>query len=67
VLGRIHYTDEVTTDPDFLVESCRSGHFNSVLGDRAKARGTYREFIVYDGNQVYPSYIIEYRQVFDAE
>lgn len=64
VLGNIHYTDKVDNDADALVQSCLSGPYHSVLGDREKARGTYREFIVYDNEAVYPAYILEYRQDF---
>lgn len=64
VLGNINYTDKVDNDADELVRSCLSGSFHSVLGDRAKCRGTYREFVVFDNDQVYPAYIVEYRQEF---
>lgn len=64
VLGNIHYTDKAVNDADALVQSCLNGPYHSVLGDRAKARGTYREFIVYDNEAVYPAYILEYRQEF---
>jgi hypothetical protein len=37
-----------------------SGKFESVLGDREAAVGTYREFIVYTEKQVYPEYIVMY-------
>lgn len=34
---------------------------DSILGDREKAVGTFREFVVFDHNQIYPSFIIWYK------
>jgi len=66
-LGRINYCDkkDPVTDPgrDKLESSCMRGEFHSVLGDRMKARGTYREFVVYDHYQVYPHFIVWYSRV----
>lgn len=61
-LGWVNYNDEVRPDPDALVASCTGGSFHSVLGDREKIRGTYREIIVYDENQAYPAYICHYNR-----
>mmetsp|Transcript_142707 Transcript_142707/g.443842 ORF Transcript_142707/g.443842 Transcript_142707/m.443842 type:complete len:515 (-) Transcript_142707:122-1666(-) len=36
--------------------------FDSVLGDRAASVGTYREFIVYQEDQVYPEYLVLYQR-----
>ena len=36
--------------------------YDSLLGDREKARGTFREFVVYDKDQIYPEYAIIYRR-----
>eukprot|EP00930_Biecheleria_cincta_P034067 TRINITY_DN23579_c0_g1_i1.p1 TRINITY_DN23579_c0_g1~~TRINITY_DN23579_c0_g1_i1.p1 ORF type:complete len:1230 (+),score=249.26 TRINITY_DN23579_c0_g1_i1:30-3719(+) len=66
-LGRINYVPhkDPTTDPgrDALEGSCLRGDYNSVLGDRIKSRGTYREFVVYDHFQVYPHFIVWYTRV----
>jgi len=62
VLGRINYTDKGHPNPEKLEDSCLKGKYHSVLGDREKARGTYREFMVYDDDLVYPAYIIKYRR-----
>jgi len=66
-LGNINYCASVdpTTDPgrDKLQNSCTAGDYHSVLGDRKKARGTYREFIIYDHYQVYPQYIVWYSRL----
>ena len=40
-----------------------SPEHHSLLGDREAAVGTYREFIVYDGAQVYPEFAIIYERV----
>ncbi|CAK9017507.1 unnamed protein product [Durusdinium trenchii] len=66
-LGNINYCDHpspVSIGPS-LVASCKAGGgFHSVLGDREKVNGTFREFIVFDNHQVYPEYIIWYRREF---
>lgn len=66
-LGRINYCPDKdpTTDPgrDKLEKSCVRGEYHSVLGDRVKARGTFREFVVYDHYQVYPHYIVWYTRL----
>jgi hypothetical protein len=64
-LGAVNYTDEVAPDVDELVASCTEGPYHCVLGDREKCRGTYREIIVYDDDQVYPEYVIWYRRVYN--
>lgn len=61
-LGRMLYTEEVTPDTEELLRNVRAGGFNSVLGDREKARGTYREFVVYESRQVYPEFVVIYRR-----
>jgi len=60
--GRVRYTDSITPDPEDLCYSCIEGDFDSVLGDREKTRGTYREFVLFDSEDVYPEYIIEYQR-----
>jgi hypothetical protein len=42
------------------------GHYQSVLGDREAAVGTYREFVVFDEAQIYPEYVIIYERVHDS-
>jgi len=63
-LGNTLYTDEVKPDVESLVRSCVNGPFHSVLGDREKCRGTFREFMVYDDNQVYPEFLLYYRRTY---
>jgi len=62
--GRVLYNDEVTPDPEKLVQSCIEGNHDSVLGDREKCRNTFKEFILYDSEDVYPEYIVEYRRIY---
>lgn len=62
--GNMNYTDEVRPNVQSLVDSILTSHtHHSVLGDREKCRGTYREFIVFDRDQVYPEYVIIYKRV----
>ncbi|CAE7308960.1 Tiparp [Symbiodinium sp. CCMP2592] len=60
--GKVRYTDEVNPDPEELVHSCIEGPYDSVCGDREKTRGTYREFVLFDSEDVYVEYVIEYRR-----
>jgi len=64
-LGNVRYVDDIQPDVDNLVQSCTmdGARYDSVLGDREKTRKTYREFIVYDDDQAYPSYILRYKRV----
>eukprot|EP00747_Dinoflagellata_sp_TGD_P122417 gnl/TRDRNA2_/TRDRNA2_173623_c0_seq1.p1 gnl/TRDRNA2_/TRDRNA2_173623_c0~~gnl/TRDRNA2_/TRDRNA2_173623_c0_seq1.p1 ORF type:complete len:187 (+),score=19.97 gnl/TRDRNA2_/TRDRNA2_173623_c0_seq1:744-1304(+) len=64
MLGNVNYSDEAQPDVNQLVLSCVHGEFHSVLGDREKIHGTFREFIVYDHEQVYPEYILWYRRIY---
>mmetsp|Transcript_148270 Transcript_148270/g.385403 ORF Transcript_148270/g.385403 Transcript_148270/m.385403 type:complete len:884 (-) Transcript_148270:73-2724(-) len=49
-----------------LEELCKL-RYNSVCGDRWAAVGTFREFVLYEGSQVYPEYIIYYRRTSQAD
>merc|ERR1712187_321410 len=62
-LGNVYYTDERTPDVNLLERQCgymskKIGKFHSVLGDREKCSGTYREFICFDEGLVFPAYIV---------
>ncbi|CAE8684966.1 unnamed protein product [Polarella glacialis] len=69
LLGKVKYTDEQRPDPDRLQRSCLSEapEFDSVLGDRRKINGTFREFVVYHDDQVYPEFIVVYQREFFHE
>jgi hypothetical protein len=62
--GKVFYNDQVRPDPEDCRRQCvgPTAKYNCVLGDREKARGTYREFIIYDQAQAYPEFLIIYRR-----
>ena len=43
----------------------KDGICDSVMGDRERAVGTYREFIFYDEASVYPEFLVRYRRVYN--
>jgi hypothetical protein len=48
-----------------LENSCvpaKGGDFHSVIGDREPIRGTFREFVIFNDDQVLPEYIVWYRR-----
>jgi len=67
--GRMYYTDESSPDRDRISAACSGPNrtHDSVLGDRAKARGTYREFVIFDQDQAYPEYLVIYRRVSEED
>mmetsp|Transcript_14336 Transcript_14336/g.32601 ORF Transcript_14336/g.32601 Transcript_14336/m.32601 type:complete len:552 (-) Transcript_14336:223-1878(-) len=67
VLGRMNITEERRPDADALQKSCVSGQFDSVLGDRLKINGTFREIVVYSDDHVYPEYVVKYERIFFHE
>jgi hypothetical protein len=62
-LGQLLYSADVNPDPRKCEQACLRGNFHSVLGDRKACRGTFREFVVFDEDQVYPNYVVRYRRV----
>lgn len=66
-LGKVNYCDKPKPFDDpgrrALEHSCTSGAYHSVLGDRIKVSGTYREYVVYDHFQAYPHFILWYKRV----
>ena len=61
--GKVKYSDDVDPDPEALMNEVLYGPYDSVLGDREKCRGTYKEFVIYDADQVYPAYVVKYRRI----
>jgi len=59
-MGKFYYT---TQRDDKLGDRVASGEYDAVMGDRTKAVGTFREFVVYDADQVYPEYIMLYERI----
>lgn len=66
VMGKYYYTNDRDEE---AVEKVKAGEFDSTLGDRAKTVGTFREFVVYDADQIYPEYVVLYSRIHkgDAE
>ncbi|CAJ1352886.1 unnamed protein product [Effrenium voratum] len=60
--GRVRYCDELEPDAEDLTQGCIEGPFDCVMGDRQKCRGTYREFIFFDTENLYPEYVIIYER-----
>eukprot|EP00929_Paragymnodinium_shiwhaense_P100633 TRINITY_DN6310_c0_g1_i1.p1 TRINITY_DN6310_c0_g1~~TRINITY_DN6310_c0_g1_i1.p1 ORF type:complete len:619 (-),score=69.59 TRINITY_DN6310_c0_g1_i1:63-1919(-) len=58
-MGKLYYTRDRKED---AIERAQAGIFDSTLGDRI-----FREFVVYDADQVYPEYIILYRHRYSAD
>jgi len=63
VLGRSFVTEQ----PGDFTEKVISGEFDHVLGDREKAVGTYREFILFHEASIYPEYAVFYRREKDGQ
>jgi len=60
--GRVKYCAEREPDPNALTNACVQGPFDCIVGDRKKISGTYREFVVFDAENVYPEYILRYKR-----
>jgi Ca2+-binding EF-hand superfamily protein len=60
---------EQRPNPDKLQGSCveEGAKFESVIGDRLKLNGTFREIVVFNDDHVYPEYIIKYERIFFHE
>eukprot|EP00927_Polykrikos_kofoidii_P081686 TRINITY_DN7934_c0_g1_i1.p1 TRINITY_DN7934_c0_g1~~TRINITY_DN7934_c0_g1_i1.p1 ORF type:complete len:504 (+),score=74.19 TRINITY_DN7934_c0_g1_i1:84-1514(+) len=61
-LGNSLYTAEVQPDPRACEENCTGSFHHSIIGDRIKCRGTFREFVVFDEAQVYANFVVQYRR-----
>ena len=48
-------------------EKVLSGDFEHVLGDREKAVGTFREFVFFHEDSIYPEYAVFYRREKDGK
>lgn len=65
--GYVLYTDEVEPDAQTLQEKVIAGQYHSILGDRERCRNTYKEYIVFDADQVYVDYILHYKRLFASD
>eukprot|EP00933_Yihiella_yeosuensis_P050824 TRINITY_DN48621_c0_g1_i1.p1 TRINITY_DN48621_c0_g1~~TRINITY_DN48621_c0_g1_i1.p1 ORF type:complete len:857 (-),score=155.09 TRINITY_DN48621_c0_g1_i1:62-2560(-) len=63
-LGYVYYCDVRHPDRRDLESKCLRQQWHSVIGDRKKTSGTFREFIVYDNLQAFPAYIVYYTRQF---
>jgi len=63
--GKPLINEQVNPDTTAIMQACKGAapSHHSVIGDREKARGTYREFIVFNADQAYPEYVIIYKRV----
>lgn len=60
VLGKYFYTNDRNIGAE---DEVKSGRYDSTLGDRLTKAKTFREFVVYDADQVYPEFIVLYSRV----
>jgi hypothetical protein len=61
-LGNVLVNEEVQPDVEEITRQLEAGDKHSILGNREKIRGTYREFVIRNPQQVYPAYAIIYRR-----
>jgi len=57
----------VITEAGDFSERVRSGEYGHVLGDREKAVGTFREFVLFHEESIYPEYAVFYRRMQGGE
>jgi len=50
-------------DNDALDVALASNRYDAVLGDREASVGTYREFVVFDADLIYPEYVVVYEHI----
>jgi hypothetical protein len=60
VMGKMYYTTQRDTSAG---DKVASGNYDSTLGDRTKHTGTFREFVLYNADQLYPEYIVLYSRM----
>eukprot|EP00931_Biecheleriopsis_adriatica_P010650 TRINITY_DN11171_c0_g1_i1.p1 TRINITY_DN11171_c0_g1~~TRINITY_DN11171_c0_g1_i1.p1 ORF type:complete len:990 (+),score=231.06 TRINITY_DN11171_c0_g1_i1:126-3095(+) len=64
-LGSTNICKDKKPPSDILEQTQAKGH-DSLIGDRWAAVGTFREFILFDNNQVYPAFILRYKRWSEA-
>lgn len=64
VLGEYFYTQD--RNPNAHVE-VQSGRYDSTLGDRLKKVDTFREFVVYNADQIYPEFVVVYQRNYSSD
>lgn len=60
--GNVLYTAERTPDATALTLACTEKDNDCIIGDRKACSGTYREFVIFDTENVYPEYILKYKR-----
>lgn len=55
------------SDHKIIQQALDSGMYDGVLGDREASVGTYREYVVFSEDLIYPEYIILYRRDYPKE
>lgn len=60
-MGKMYYTTKHGQEEAF--DKVSNGWCDSVLGDLTKYRMTFREFVVYNADQVYPEYVVLYSRL----
>merc|ERR1712224_1165758 len=63
-MGKFFYTKE---RDEKAADKSKSGEYDSTMGDRRASAKTFREFVVYDVDQVYPEYVILYSRAHGTE
>lgn len=63
--GHVLYNDEVTPDAMRLERRVLDGGFHSILGDRERCKNTYKEFVVFDADQIYVEYALFYTREYN--
>ena len=46
-----------------IEQALKSGSYDAVLGDREASVGTYREYVVFEEDLIYPEYVVLYKRV----
>ena len=60
--GNVLYSEAEYPDATMLQGLVLSNAYNSILGDREKARGTFKEFVLFDADQLYVEYTLFYKR-----
>lgn len=66
ILGQSLQIKAKPKNPDMLTAIVKQGDFgdyHSVCADREAVVGTYREFIVFENDRVYPEFVVTYRRL----
>eukprot|EP00931_Biecheleriopsis_adriatica_P062147 TRINITY_DN37421_c0_g1_i1.p1 TRINITY_DN37421_c0_g1~~TRINITY_DN37421_c0_g1_i1.p1 ORF type:complete len:510 (-),score=100.45 TRINITY_DN37421_c0_g1_i1:7-1536(-) len=65
--GRVLYSEEAEPDTEALMHQVLMGEFDSMIGDREKCRGTFKEFVVFSADAAYSEYIVLYTRKPDSD